>query len=341
MLKSPLAASIGMDLPKGVACNRQAHEPVQRRPLPGMDFCDILVSLVTFPHDFSASRWVRHLSRRVSVVIGAYFVQQKKVRSRLASDPWLVSIKLDGLTDTLLRTSDADRQQYRDEERQTTHWDFLATIRLCDDSRVIREQGSESMMSVDEARTEVDRWLDEVKLRTGKCSRLFRDQLAEGMRHRVISVFAVYDEIGQMEGSDPPRRTGTKPAKPLSRKLRGLMHKHYKASSLASFAVNLKNHWLRKDSQAKREAVINEFCRDGRDGKLAHELVLGAHAKRHAANQMTGEWIVYAQVAGVNYYLTLATHKEPDAAVEARVRTCFAEFPEVAVQLSGCLKSAP
>ena len=44
---------------------------------------------------------------------------------------------------------------------------------------------------------------------------------------------------------------------------------------------------------------------------------------------MTGEWIVYARVAGVNYYLTLATHKEPDAAVEARVRTCFAEFPEV------------
>ena len=107
------------------------------------------------------------------------------------------------------------------------------------------------------------------------------------------------------------------------------MHKHYKVSSLASFAVNQKNHWLRKDSQAKLDAVINGFCRDGRAGKLTHEIVLGAYTERHAANQMTGEWIVYAQVAGVNYYLTLATHKEPDAAVEARVRTCFAEFPEV------------
>jgi hypothetical protein len=189
------------------------------------------------------------------------------------------------------------------------------------------------MMSVDEARAEVDGWLDEVKLRTGKCSRLLRDQLAEGMCRRMINVFAVYDEIGQMEGSDPPRRTGTKPAKPLKRELRGLMHKHYKVSSLASFGLNQKNHWLLKDSQAKLADVINEFCRDGHAGKLAHELVLGAHAKRHAANQMTGEWIVYARVAGVNYYLTLATHKEQDAAVEARVRTCFTEFPEVAVRL--------
>jgi hypothetical protein len=156
------------------------------------------------------------------------------------------------------------------------------------------------MMSVNEARAEVDGWLDGVKLRTGRCSGLLRDQLAEGLRRRMINVFTVYDEIGQMEGSDRPRRTGTKPAKPLNRELRGLMHKHYKVSSLASFAVNQKNHWLRRDSQAKLGKVINEFGRDGHAGKLAHELVFGAHTERHAANQMTGEWIVYAQVAGVN-----------------------------------------
>lgn len=189
------------------------------------------------------------------------------------------------------------------------------------------------MMPLDEARTEVDGWLDEVKLRTGKCSRLLRDQLAEGMRRRIINVFAVYDEIGQMEGSDPPRPTGTKPAAPLKRELRGLMHKHYKVSSLASFALNQQNHWRRKDNQVRGDKIINEFLRDGHAGKLAHELVLGAHTERHAAKQMTGEWIVYVYVAGVNYYLTLATHKEPDAEVKERVRTCFAEFPEVAVQL--------
>lgn len=150
----------------------------------------------------------------------------------------------------------------------------------------------------------------------------------------------LYDEIGQMEGSDPLRCTGTKPAKPLNRKLRGLMHKHYKVVSLASFAINQRNHWRRKDTGHRLEAILNDFCRDGHDGKLTHELVLDAHAERHAANKVTGEWIVYAEITGANYYLTLATHKEPDEAVNARVRSCFAEFPKVALKLSTLIKSA-
>jgi hypothetical protein len=62
-------------------------------------------------------------------------------------------------------------------------------------------------------------------------------------------------------------------------------------------------------NQAKLTEIVNEFCQDGHAGKLAHELVLGAHTGRHAATQLTGEWIVYAAVASVNYYLTLATHR--------------------------------
>ena len=131
-------------------------------------------------------------------------------------------------------------------------------------------------------------------------------------------------------GVKPFRCAGTKPPEPLTRELRGLMHKHYKVSSLASFALNQKNHWLRKENQGKLDEIIDEFCREGHAGKLAHGLVLGAHSGRHAANQMTGEWIVYADIASVNYYLTLATHKESDQTVEARVRSCLVEFPELA-----------
>jgi hypothetical protein len=189
------------------------------------------------------------------------------------------------------------------------------------------------MMSLEEAREDVDGWLDKVKLKSGKCSGLIRNEIAEGMRQRTISAFAVYDEIGQMEGSDPPHRTGTKPAQPLKCELNGLMHKHYKVSSLLSFALNQRNHWERKQNQPKLAKIIDEFIEDGHAGKLAHELVLGAHTGRHGADQMTGEWIVYAGVDGVNYYLTLATHKEPDSAVKERVRRCFAEFPELQAQL--------
>jgi hypothetical protein len=189
------------------------------------------------------------------------------------------------------------------------------------------------MIPLEWARTEVDGWLDQVKLRIGKGSGLLRHQLAEGMRHRTINVFAVYHEIGQMEGSDPPRRTGTKPAEPLKGELRGLMHKHYNASSMSSFWINQRNHWKRGENQVKLDEIVHEFFRDGHAGKLAHKLVLGAHTGRHAADQMTGEWIVYAVIGGTNYYLTLATHRESDEAVKERVRGCFAEFPELAAHL--------
>jgi hypothetical protein len=39
------------------------------------------------------------------------------------------------------------------------------------------------MLSLQQARADVDDWLD-IKLKTGKCSGLMRDQLAEGMPDR-------------------------------------------------------------------------------------------------------------------------------------------------------------
>jgi hypothetical protein len=189
-----------------------------------------------------------------------------------------------------------------------------------------------AMISLKEARSDVDAWLDDIKLRNGKCSNVIRNEIAEGMRQRTISAFAVYDEIGQMEGSDPPCHIGTKPAAPFKRDLAGLMHKHYKGSSLASYALNHINHWQRRKNQTEFLEIIAEFIRGGHVGKLTHGLVLGAHMGRHSAGQMTGEWIVYAPIAGINYYLTLATHKEPSA-VKERVRNCFTEFPVLQTHL--------
>lgn len=190
-------------------------------------------------------------------------------------------------------------------------------------------------MSLEEARAdraEVDGWIG-TKLKTGKCSELLRDEIAEGMRQRTIDAFAVYDEIGQMEGSDPPRRTGTKSAKPLTGKLLiGLMHKHYKTASMQDFMLNIENHWNRRTNRAERQRIENEVRYGGHTGKAAHEIVLGGYQARHSADEMTGEWIVYAVVDGVNYYLALAIHGE-DGAIRERVRSCFAEFPELQTHL--------
>lgn len=190
------------------------------------------------------------------------------------------------------------------------------------------------VMPLEEAREQVDGWLDEVKLKTGKCSQLMRNQLAEHMRQRTQSVFSIYDEIGQLEGSDPRRRSGTKPAQQLvGPELAPLMHKHYKTSSMPDFILNIENHWKRRNNRADRQRIEDEVRNGGHVGKAAHEIVMGGYEARHGADQMTGEWIVYAVRDGVNYYLTLAAHDEPDSAVRARVISCFAEFPELQAHL--------
>jgi len=194
---------------------------------------------------------------------------------------------------------------------------------------------SHRVMPLEEAREHIDGWLDEVKLKTGRCSALMRGELAEHMRQRTQCVFSIYDEIGQMEGSDPFRRTGTKPAQTfVGCELAGLMHKHYKTSSLPDFRLNIENHWKRRSNRAERQRIEDEVRQGGHTGKAAHEIVLGGYQARHGAALMTGEWIVYAAINGVNYYLTLATHNEPNSAIRQRVESCFAEFPEVAAHLS-------
>jgi len=142
------------------------------------------------------------------------------------------------------------------------------------DDATARTHAIHRVMSLEEARAEVDGWLDEVKLKTGKCSQLMRNQLAEHMRHRTQSVFSIYDEIGQIEQTDPPRRTGTKPAAPLKRELAGLMHKHYKVSSLASFALNQLNHWERKANQPKLAESSTSSSRMGTPGSWPTNLSL-------------------------------------------------------------------
>jgi hypothetical protein len=190
------------------------------------------------------------------------------------------------------------------------------------------------MGDVEEARGDVNGLLDEVKLKTGKCSQLMRNQLAGHMRQHPQSAFSICDEIGQMESNDPRRRTGTKAAQPLvGQELAGLMHKHYKTSSLPDFMLNLENHWKRRNNRAERQRIEDEVRHGGHTGKVAHEIVLVGYQARHSAGQMTGEWIVYAAINGVNYYLTLAPHTEPDGAVRERVKSCFDEFPEVAAHL--------
>jgi hypothetical protein len=179
------------------------------------------------------------------------------------------------------------------------------------------------------ARREIDDWLN-VKLSRGRCSDVMRSQLAAHYVNRTVDVHSVLNEIGQMERTDPPRRTSTGKAHALKHRLRGLMHKHYFHAPY--ILPNLINHWCKAPNQARLRQISDEFDRDGHVGKYLHALVLGGHVARHASRQVAGEWIVYARFARANYYLTLATHdeaRENQDGIWARAQSCVTEFPEL------------
>lgn len=56
-----------------------------------------------------------------------------------------------------------------------------------------------------------------------------------------------------------------------------------------------------------------------------------ARESRHAAERITGEWIIYLPRAGLNHYLCLGTHKTGDERLDEKIRQlCAFDFPDIA-----------
>ena len=149
------------------------------------------------------------------------------------------------------------------------------------------------------------------------------------MIQRSVDVFAIYDEIGCLEGASFTRRTNTKPQSQFQHKpLGGLWHKHY--SQAGFIGKNLGNYWKPKrlDRYLKSILKVGDILDQPTLGRLIHEVVIGDYEKRSNAQEITGEWIVYARHLDVNYYLTLGVHGD-DHAIAERARACADEFPEL------------
>jgi hypothetical protein len=145
-------------------------------------------------------------------------------------------------------------------------------------------------------------------------------------------------EIWALEGVG--RSVGTKPAESFKHPpLRGLQKKHYLVGGLNSLATNIRIGFGRKQ-KALRHIVAQHW-----NSKTAHlppevvskniaDAVVGLYTGRSRDESLTGEWIVYAQHEGRNYYLCLALHDEGDAAIFDRIKNgCIGEFPFLQSQL--------
>ena len=172
---------------------------------------------------------------------------------------------------------------------------------------------------------------------------------------RPYDVFNIYDEICALEWealpkdipleqrplafqSEPPRvRTSiTKEARPFNKDkpLAGFHHKHHTQAEFI-FTNILLQHQKPKTKVRLAQFEKEIFPADVKVqeswdtyAKLAaHEHTVATYEERAAAGILTGEWIVYARHEGKNYYLTLATHSEPDEKILKRIALCRDDFP--------------
>jgi hypothetical protein len=145
-------------------------------------------------------------------------------------------------------------------------------------------------------------------------------------------------EVRGLEGAGRP--VGTKPAEQFKHlPLKGLWKKHYLLGGIGSVAANTTIAFGRNKRDLHR--VIEENYNPDTAHLSPLEIsrnianaALSLYANRSRAQRLTGEWIIYAQCGGRNYYLCLASHQEGDAEIFERIKNgCMAEFPFLRFQL--------
>ncbi|TRW27088.1 hypothetical protein FMM05_00105 [Flavobacterium zepuense] len=131
--------------------------------------------------------------------------------------------------------------------------------------------------------------------------------------------------------------------------LAGLKHIHHNSNTF--IAQNMLNTWRekygKKDEVTFQNSLLtNIFYKllDEYSPAVAQQKALTFllnrilyESKFRPLKKQTGEWIIYTQHDGTNYYLCLATHQEAkdfgDEVVAQRLQPCFKEFPELSRSL--------
>ncbi len=168
---------------------------------------------------------------------------------------------------------------------------------------------------------------------TGRCSSQILLDLFFGSEVSGLNPCTVVDEIKSLEKQEISQ---TKEASPFTRPLLvGLWHKHYMNGDVPSLAQNVKKELNQygipffegkiREAQAAGE---ERFVTKGDVPKIVNDVLANNLARRRNEGRMTGEWIVYTQHEGKNFYLCLAKHNDGDEKIRERIeRICVREFP--------------
>lgn len=145
----------------------------------------------------------------------------------------------------------------------------------------------------------------------------------------------VMEEIKALEGLRQSSRT--KPASIFRRNqpLKGLWHKHYLEDGMSSMAINLQKG-MRKYGIPCAKRMVEEAQESGEERyfsekdvlSIARDAVEGNWKRLMEESALTGQWIIFAQHDGNNYYLCVANHTTGDQKIRDQIDAiCVQEFP--------------
>ncbi|KMY66953.1 hypothetical protein AAU61_13395 [Desulfocarbo indianensis] len=117
--------------------------------------------------------------------------------------------------------------------------------------------------------------------------------------------------------------------------LKGLTHKHF---TDAQFVINNLNAYLgvMHGGNDNLDKIIKKVFESNQSGmldeetihKLAYLLTFQVYENRQKDKTLTGEWIIYQEHEGENYYLTIGFHEEDDNDIYKRVLEAYkVDFP--------------
>lgn len=168
-----------------------------------------------------------------------------------------------------------------------------------------------------------------------RISQFLTIQLASISKHRIYNSFSVTDVIQELEGIG--RGCEQRVSQFKHPPLKGLWKAHFFDARF--LAKNISNHWgLEYESSPKFTSLYDRITAEedeqptmlGWQGRLAHEMTVGAYEERSRKNRRTGEWIIFSKHNGKNYYLFISSHtsKEEDQGVHGFFKSlCEREFP--------------
>jgi hypothetical protein len=169
----------------------------------------------------------------------------------------------------------------------------------------------------------------------GRYSILLLLHLFGGFKSGHLNPAKVVYEINALEGIGTPSQLKP-PTQNKHPPLKGLWHKHYLEDGLSSMAINIKKG-LSKYGLPLFQQRIDEAEKAGKERYvseedvkwLANDAVNGNWIRLVTDKALTGQWIIYAQHNGRNYYLCLGTHdKNQHESLRQQIDAiCCQEFP--------------